>query len=373
MKEITIKKEKLEHLYHDKLFSSRTIAKMCNCSQGVILRNLRKYHFPVRNPKKKIKIPKKELEEFYIERKLSTYKIAKLYNCDPKTIYYKLKGFGIRIRPRKKIKISKIKLKNLYFNKSLSLAAIGRLYNYSQVSILNKMEKYGFSRRKTWETNEKHPKYNFRGSPLEKSYLLGFRAGDLGVRQTSQRTGNIQVGCSSTKSAQIQLIKNLFRNYGPIWISKPNNKGVQSIDTLLNSSFSFLIPKKDKIYKWILEDKNCFSAYLAGYTDAEGSIGVYDGRARFRIGSYDIGILKNITSKLVNQGIRAILRLESPVGTVSKKGVIQRGNFWRITISEKNSLLPSFKLIGIYLKHSDRIRAMEKAIKNIKERNQIYH
>lgn len=372
MKEITIKKEKLEHLYHDKLFSSRAIAKMCNCSQGVILRNLRKYHFPVRDPKKKIKIPKKELEEFYTERKLSTYKIAKLYNCDPKTIYHKLKELGIRIRPHKKIEISEIKLKNLYFNKSLSLVTIGKLYNCNQVSILNKMKKYGFSRRKTWETNEKHPKYNFSGNPLEKSYLLGFRAGDLGVRQTSKRTGNIHVGCNSTKSAQIQLIKNLFKNYGPIWISKPNNKGVQSIDTLLNSSFSFLLPKKDKIHKWILEDKNCFSTYLAGYTDAEGNIGIYDGRARFRIGSYDIGILKDITNKLIKQGIRAILRLESPAGVIDKRGVIHRGNFWRITISEKNSLLSLFKLIGIYLRHSDRIKAMEKAIKNIKERNQTY-
>lgn len=369
MQAIKIKKKDLKRLYRDQLLSSRAIAKIFNCDQGVILRNLRKYSLRARHPKKKIKIPKRKLEEFYLKKRLSTYQIARLYKCDSKTIYKRLKEFGIPTRPRQKIKITKKVLRDLYFNKRFSLAAIGKLYNCNQVAIFKKMRKFGFSSRSSWETNEKHPKSDFSGNLLEKSYLLGFRAGDLGVRRTSKITGTIHVGCNSTKPAQIKLIKNLFKNYGPVWIGKPNKRGVQSIDTLINASFSFLLPKKDKINSWILKNKNYFAAYLAGYTDAEGSIGVYDNRAKFRLGSYDVRVLRDITRILIDRGIKAILQLERRKGTISKKGVIQRGDFWRITINEKNSLLSLFKLIGPSLRHSDRIRAMEKAIRNIKERN----
>lgn len=373
MRKIIIDKEELKHFYCDQFPSSRAVAKIFNCDQGVILRNLRKYNLPVRSPKKKIRIAKKELIELYFKKKLSTYKVARLYSCDPKTIYYKLKEFGIPTRPRKKIKIIKEELRNLYFDKRLSLVSIAKLYNCNHVTIFKKMRKYGFSLRTSWETNEKHPKFDFSGDLLEKAYLLGFRAGDLGVRRTSKITGTIHAGCNSTKPTQIQLIKNLFKYYGPVWISQPNERGVRSIDTLLNSSFSFLLPKKDKINSWILKNKNYFTAYLAGYTDAEGSIGIYDNRAKFRLGSYDAGILKDITQILVNQEIRAVLKLERKKGMMSKRGFIQRGDFWRITINEKSSLLSLFKLIGLHLRHSDRIKTMQQAIKNIKERNKRFN
>jgi len=364
MKKVIIDKGKLKSLYHKQFFSSRAIAKIYNCDHGVILRNLRKYNLSVRKPKRKIKIPKGELENLYIKKKLSAYKIAKLYNCSSGTIYHKLKKFGMLIRPLKRVSIKRDRLYDLYFNKRLSLAAISKLYGCNPVTIFKKMKKYELSRRTSWETNEKHPKYNFSGNLDEKAYLLGFRAGDLGVRKTSEITGTIHVACSSTKLAQVQLIENLFKKYGPVWISKPNKRGVQSVDTLINSSFSFLLLKEDKISSWILKNKKYFVAYLAGYTDAEGSIGIYDNRAKFRIGSYDIGILREITKTLTNQGIKAILKLER-----KKETRKLNGDFWRITINEKNSLTSLFQLIRLHLKHSDRIKAMERAIKNIEERN----
>jgi len=364
MRKIKIDKEKLKSLYHKQFLSSRTIARIYNCNHGIILRNLKKYNLSIRNPKRKIKIPKKELKNLYGKRRFSAYKIAKIYNCSPKTIYQKLKEFRILIRPLKSVDIKKNELYDLYFNKRLSLAMIGKLYKCNPVAIFKKMKKYELPCRKSWETNEKHPKYNFSGNLDEKAYLLGFRAGDLGVRKKSKITGTIHVNCNSTKPAQIQLIKDLFKKYGPVWISKPNKKGVQSVDTLINSSFSFLLPKKDKISNWILKNKEHFAAYLAGYTDAEGSIGIYDNRAKFRIGSYDIGILKKIKKTLSNQGIKTILKLEVKKGTRKLKN-----DFWRITINEKKSLAYLFQLIRPYLRHSDRIKVMERATKNIEKRN----
>lgn len=373
MRKILIKKEILKTFYCDKSYSGRDIAKIYQCDSSVIFRRLREYKIPLKLLKQEIIIPEKKLAGLYLKKKLSTYKIARIYNCDPKTIYKKLKDYKIPTRPLKIIKISKNKLDDLYFKKRLSLKKISKLYRCNQVAIFKKMKRYDMNLRTPWETNIKYPRYNFSDDKIEKAYLLGFRAGDLGVRKTSKKTGTILVGCNSTKPAQIKLINQLFRNYGPVWIGKKNYLGVRSIDTSLNRSFNFLLPKKDKVASWILANKKYFAAYTAGYTDAEGSIGIYRNRAKFRLGSYDIGILKAINSLFLKRGFKALLTLETKAGFRDKRGVIHRGNFWRITINEKASLLFLFNLIGPYLKHSDRIRAMKKAINNIHKRNKKFN
>lgn len=369
MRSILIERDHLKFLYCQKNLSLRDIAKIYNCDPGVISRNLYKLKLPVRSPIQEIKISKKRLQKLYIIEKLSTYKIAKIICCDPKTIYHKLKKYKISTRARKIIEIDKSTLENLYLKKRLSLAKIGEIYDCCPTAILKKMRKGDFPLRKSWETNEKYKKTNFDGNPLIKAYLLGFRAGDLGVRRGSEITGSIKVGCNSTKNAQIKLIKSLFKNYGPVWISKPNEKEVRSIDILLNNSFSFLLPKEDKIDDWMLKKRNCLVAFSAGYIDAEGSIGIYDKRARFRLGSYDIGILRSIHQNFTKLKIKSYLRLERKKGFVDKRGLIHNGDFWRITINEKDSLLCLFKEVGPYLRHADRVKAMRIAIKNILRRN----
>jgi hypothetical protein len=55
-------------------------------------------------------------------------------------------------------------------------------------------------------------------------YLVGFALGDLRVRKIYQNSETIKVDCGSTKIEQINLIKNLFKKYGHVWISKPTSK-----------------------------------------------------------------------------------------------------------------------------------------------------
>lgn len=369
MRPILIEKSHLEFLYYKKNLSLNEIAKIYHCGRDVIGRNLHKFQLPAKKSVREIKISKNRLRNLYTTEKLSTYKIAEIIGCDPKTIYHKLKKYRISTRPRKIVKIDKKKLEDLYLKRRFSLAKIGKIYKCCPVAILKKMRNENISRRTSWETNEKYKKTDFDGNLLTKAYLLGFRAGDLGVRRQSETTGSIKVGCNSTKPAQINLIRNLFKDYGPVWVGKPNKKGVRSIDILLNKSFSFLLPKEDKIDNWILKKRNCLAAFTAGYTDAEGNIGIYDKRARFRLGSYDIGILKSIYKNFKKLQIKSGLRLETKAGFVDKRGLIHNGDFWRITFNEKNSLLSLFKEIGPYLKHDDKIKAMKMALKNISDRN----
>ncbi|MDP2926581.1 MAG: hypothetical protein Q8N65_00340 [bacterium] len=363
-------KESLKHLYCEKLLSSRDIAAKYGCDQGVILRRLRKFGIPIKHPTKEITIPENILEKLYVEEGLSTYKIAKKYHCDAKTVYKKLLKFQIPTRPRKVVKISRRELEHLYFKRCLSLSAIGKLYKCDPVAIFKKMRSLGFSLRKSWETGRKYPRYNFSGNLTEKAYLLGFRAGDLGVRQFGRFVKSIRVGCNSTKVAQITLIQKIFKRYGSVCIGRQLSNGVRNITATLNKSFSFLLPKEDKMPRWALKSKKYFLSFAAGYIDAEGSIGIYTNRAKFRVGSYDIGILRSLLKGFIRLGIKkAHLRLETKAGFVDRSGLRHNGDFWRITVNEKDNLLLLFDLIGPYLQHADRIRAMELARSNVEERN----
>jgi hypothetical protein len=149
---------------------------------------------------------------------------------------------------------------------------------------------------------------------------------------------------------------------------------VRNVVATLNESFSFLLPKEDRIPKWVLKSKTYFLAFAAGYIDAEGSFGVYNGLAKFRVGSYDIGILRSLIRGFIRLGMKkAYLRLETRAGSVDKRGLVHNGDFWRITIANKGDLLSLFELVGPYLQHADRIKAMELTRNNIEERNARFY
>ena len=360
-KRIKISKRTLYLLYIKKGLSSRKIAKICHCEQTAILNRLRYFNIPIKQPKEKINIAKEELRQLYTEQKLSTYKIAKKFHCVSGTIYRNLKIYRIETRPRKIVNIPKNNLQNLYINKKYPLSKIAKFYNCCPITILDKMEKYKIPRRSISEAGTKHIKHNFSGNLEEKSYLIGFRSGDLGVRKESNL---IKIGCGTTKLDQVNLIKKLFNPYGPIWLSKKDKRGAVHIDCLVNSSFRFLLPKYKSIPKWILSKNSLFFNFLAGYTDAEGSIGIYAKRAKFRIRSYDKKILYQFYIKLKKNGIGSIFTLESKAH-IDKRGVSQNGDCWGLTVNERTALLKLFKNLEPLLKHKRRKKDLQRGKGNI--------
>ena len=169
----------------------------------------------------------------------------------------------------------------------------------------------------------------------------------------------VYIKTNTTKDEQAYLFNELFKNYGKVYIKKYKNN-FHCMQVLLNTTFVFLIPKKDNIDKWILENDDYFLAFFAGYTDAEGNIGVYCKRARVRIGSYDINILNQIHEKLKSLNIHNIFRMESPAGKNR-----QNKDFWRVSINRKEDISRLFELIKPYLKHGKRCEDLKKAENNV--------
>ncbi|MBU2104389.1 MAG: hypothetical protein KKF67_01260 [Nanoarchaeota archaeon] len=318
---------------------------------------------------KQIDVSRELLSYLYERKKLTTFQIAEKIGCCQATIWKKLIEYCIRPRlpGAKRVNISKEKLRELYLNKKFSTWKIEKITKIPRGTIHRKLQEFNINLRDRATSHIIHPKKDFSGDLIEKSYLIGFRIGDLGVRKIYPNSKVIQVASGSTIKEQIDLIENLFKSYGKVWIKKTKNNKI-NICVSLNESFNFLLDKE--IPKWILKNKKYFLSFLAGFIDAEGHIGIYNNMARFTLGNYDSSILFLIFDELNKYGIKC----NSPFsdkrkGKKNNQGYTYNQNYWHFRIHNKYELESFFNLIKPYIKHANKLKALNMAILNINMRN----
>lgn len=268
----------------------------------------------------------------------------------------------------KRIDISCEALHALYVDQQLTFVEIAEQYQCSATVIHRRLKDCNIKARSTGGALYEYPKKDFSGSPLEKAYLIGFRLGDLHVEQGPNA---IRVRCTSTHQTQIDLIQELFIEYGGVWISKPRVRRGTGITAHLNHSFDFLLWHEDEIEEWILKDDELFSAFLAGYVDAEGSFIVSGRRAYFKVDSGDKGILRQAWERLSAMGIEFPMpKLVRPAGTWIKQfQLASQRDLWRLTSERKETLLQFCNILTPYLKHRKRIQDMDAVKLNVTNRN----
>ena len=379
MKKTNVAENILEKLYANKKLSMAKIAKRFHCDPGTIQRAMRRYGIKSRTlseAAREVFIPKQTLKKLYRQKKLSTEKIGKLYRCSHATILNIMKLYKLERRSqlgtRKPIIVPEEALKKLYSERKLSQAQIAKKMKCSRCAIEKLMKKYDIKPRTLSEAQMKYPKHNFSGDLVEKAYLIGFRLGDL---WTAPAKLQIAVSCSTSRPEQVKLIRTLFQKYTKITIRQNRIiKGqlITDIRFLLNKSFKFLLPKQDEIEPWISKNKKFFFAFLAGYIDAEGHIFVRLYKksktpiAGFEVQSYDKNILFQAWKQLNKLGIRCQKPLMSkPKGYISKSGIINRKDMWRLSVNRKNYLLSLLNSIESCLKHGKRKNDLKDAKENL--------
>lgn len=272
---------------------------------------------------------------------------------------------------RKKINISKEELIRLYYQEKKSKYKIGAIYGCSFSTVLNRMRDYGFKPLSRSIIQSKYSKKNFVGSDVSKAYMLGFRLGDLNVYKTSEKSEVIVVRCHTTNQDQVDIMEEVFSKYGQVSVNTSSRNGSFSINCFVNNSFLFLLPKLELVPEWINSGIGKSKAFLAGYTDAEGNIGVYDGRARFKIDSYD----KYIIFWIYNWFKKNKIICPEPVKIGKKNQVYNKihgykynKDLWRVRVSKVASLEKLLKIIRPYLKHKKRLLDLDKCLININDR-----
>jgi len=374
-KKIKIPKEELIELYKKKKLVPSKIAKVFDCKMTTILNRLREYKIKVRPSNGNfVKIAKEELIELYIKQGLTTFEISEKYNCCQATIWKRLKRFGIKVRPPRSPNPyvpDKETLLELYVKKRLSSWELEKLHGFSRSTVHRKLRAYGIKTRSPACAQMVHSRKDFSGDLLEKAYLIGFRLGDLRVRTGGENSETISIECGTTKEEQLQLIKNMFKRYSTPWISKKNKRGAKSIGVGLPLSFSFLLSKVAP--DWIFNKEEPFFSFLAGFTDAEGYIGVLKRGAVYALGNYDKELLERIRETLIKFGISCRkLYLGARKGYVMSEGYVHNGDYWSLRISKKVDLLKLLNTLSPYTWHLAKVSALNLAIEDIEARNRKF-
>lgn len=270
---------------------------------------------------------------------------------------------------RVKVKIPKNLLKRMYYDQNLSSYSIGKKFNCSWSTIINRLKEFGLPLKSPALSRMKYKKKDFNGTEAERAYMTGFRIGDLNVYRVSKSSETIVVRCHTTQQEQADLIKSLFSKFGRV-NDAVSSGGHYYMNCFLNNSFEFLFPKDESALNWIKKSATRL-AFIAGYTDAEGNFIISQGRARFKIDSYDKDVLGAIARWLSDVGISYKMRLIFKKGDKQKiydKTGVYSSDLWRLNINKARSLEKFVKKISPYLKHRKRVSDAKMVLRNINDR-----
>lgn len=317
-------------------------------------------------------IPKKDLRWLYFTEKLSMNEIGMRFGCNHVTIVNRFKEYGWKSRghrgTERKIGVSKNGLVYLYNKKRLSVDKIARMLGCSEGGLMRKFKQFRIGTRGTGKRiSYKYPnKLDFDGTRNLMAYMIGFREGDLNVESTKQI---VIVRGSTTIPAQVRLIRNLFKKYGGINVSRAQ-RGTYEIYCFLNKSFSFLVPKIKKIPRWIQVNRDCFMSFLSGYIDAEGHINV--SRKGMEVQTQEKGIIFDSWKLLNKFGIICNKPLLSKKGGyIDNRGIRNNKDCWRLSLYKRSELLKFIGEYQKYVRHEHKKKAVELVLQQLLQCKQI--
>jgi transposase-like protein len=317
-------------------------------------------------------IGKADLVRLYCDDALPLSEVARRLGWSPSAIYARLLALGISRRAawaRNAVETDAAELRRLYLEEGLSMNALADRFGCSLTTIWRRLKAAGVESRPDGST-PRFARTDFSGDIAEKAYLVGFRLGDLNI----ELEGNtIVVKCTSTRSEQVVLFRQLFEPYGHVYTDEATltRRLRQSIgmSARLNTTFDFLLPKQDAVPEWVLANDETFFAFFAGYVDAEGYFRAYithnqrSPLARLEIRSYDAVLLAQLGAGLCARGIACPpARLRVLAGYTNRAGVRSNRDLWGLGIHRKKSLRQLFTKIQPYLKHARRRRDMLTAL-----------
>lgn len=306
-------------------------------------------------------VTREYLNNLYWERGLTTHEIARIIGKCQATVRKMMLKTRVPLRePRNRpwIKIAPETLKDLYWGKKMTIEQVAKVLGASGSTVHQRMIKFGIPRQRVGEANLKQVKLPFSGDPSEAAYLQSLRSGDLSSRWKGKR---VRVEVCTSHPAMVELFRSTFSKYAHVGMCPECNNRLQifmwRVFVGLDASFSFLIEKSKSIKRDILSSDDLFLTFLAGYTDAEGSIIVSPNRDRivfcFRICSEDFGLLKGISKKLREMGYHPRLVLDKKKGTNSGFSKLN-ADYWRLELCRKDEVIQFVQQLPI--KHSERRR-----------------
>ena len=247
---------------------------------------------------------------------------------------------------------------DLYWNKGLSIRQVAKKLRVSDSTVHHRIAKFEIPKK----SRMKYQKTPFSGDFIEMSYLLGVRAGDFSARKCYRQ---IRVWVTTTHPAMIKLFRDSFEEYTNVCkfptYGNSRAKYKWRMYALVDRSFEFMVEKPELIPGETFRDDHGLLAFLAGYTDAEGSLIISRSRESIRyvytISSEDYGLLNDFKDKLTKMGFHVSLRLVRKRGTEAWTKHKLRNDYWSLSLARKEEVLRLVQLLP--LRHEEKLKKRE--------------
>lgn len=290
--------------------------------------------------------------------------ISEVLNVDPETIRRCMKKLGIPRRnrsqaqlPRMKLKVTPHDLHRLYWVERKSLNQIARDFGVTAGIVRRRMRRFKIARRSISEAMIKNKRKSFSGSEVERSYLLGLRAGDIHATKSRR---SIQASTTTSHLSMIDCFWKAFGRYGHIGktaVRDAESNYKYCIYVLLDDSFNFLLHKSSRM---IFKNRESFYSFLAGYSDSDGDwglhkMGKYISRS-FRLRTRDHDLLKQIKTALEGEGYHPNLGVQK----ASKWG---KNSLFAVYVDKRKEAESLAQELLPYSKHREKIEKMKLILK----------
>jgi len=287
--------------------------------------------------------------------------IAAGIGCSLWILHDRLGEAGIRLRDLPRFPVQEAAE---HYRSGEKLIELGRRYGLAPQTIRRHLVELGVEIRSVLDSQQPRGRTPCPNVKSLRAYLLGFAIGDMYVRRPNERGHTIEVGCSTTHPEQVALVRATFGRFGPVRTSGT------TVRTSLGPSFAFLLQKyAHAVPEWIPPRPDpVAAAFAAGYIDAEGSFGVYGGRARFKVDAYDDHVLDWLAAWCRAVGVRCKHQRVGEAGAARSDGTRFNADLWRVTVNEAGSLLRLIATLDPFLFHARRRSAAERARSNVLER-----
>jgi len=292
---------------------------------------------------------------------MSVRAIAVRYGCSDGPIYRSLLEAGVKVS--RHALIDPDELRRLYLEERQPLSAVARHYRVAPSTIRTHLAMAGIRTRTHAESLQPKGRKPCPKSLTYRSYALGFVWGDLAAERLGPTSETIAVRGSTTRNEQLHVIEEVFGAFGKVTVSRGGRS--MCVRASLDLSFEFLLDKYGTEVPIWIRGSAPEAAFAAGYIDAEGSFGVYDGRGRFKLDSYDEVVHRWLDGWMARSGIRHVTRA---LAKAADLGEPEAARLWRTNVNEALSLCRMIATIEPFARHGRRRETMDAVTENVRRR-----
>lgn len=302
-----------------------------------------------------------EIVRLYRDAGLRGQAIADRLGTTASTVYERLERAGVARSRKARLPLDEVI--RLYCDEGWSAISVGAKFGVDAVTVRSHLRNAGVPLRTNVDAKQPRDRRPCPRSLPLRAYILGLVWGDFHVRCHGKDGKTISVMGSTTRPEQLQLCRETFGPFGKVSIWQDRHMRAS-----LDMSFAFLFDKCGwEVPAWV-RGPEAEAAFAAGYVDAEGSFGVYEGRARFKLDSYDVSVLHWLHAWCRRIGVDAKLRRVARRGAQRSDGTSFRCDLWRLNVNAGPSILRLVATLEPYLRHTRRIADASEAQSSVVER-----